>query len=117
MSDYILDKDKYKAVLLYMANVLGQIEGKKKAYKLLYFLDFDYYEAYEKSFTGEIYKALDMGPAPIYFVGVMEELINEGKIKINKIRTSPMHENDTVIYKPLKKTDYKFSEQEKKNAW
>lgn len=114
MSDFILDKNKYKATLLYMANALGQIEGKKKAYKLLYFLDFDYYEAYGKPFTGEVYKALDMGPAPIYFIDVMGELISEGKIRINKIRTSPMHENDTVIYKPLENTDYKFSMQEKK---
>jgi len=114
MTNFILDKNKYKAALLYISNALGQIEGMKKAYKLLYFLDFDYYEAYEKPFTGEMYKALDMGPAPIYFTGIMEELVSEGKMRVNKVKKSPMHENATVIYKPLEKTDYKFSIEEKK---
>lgn len=114
MTNFTLDKNKYKAAILYMANSLGQIEGMKKAYKLLYFLDFDFYEAYEKPFTGEVYKALDMGPAPIYFTGIMGELVSEGKIKIEKVRKSPTHENDTIIYKPLEETDYGFSEEEKK---
>ncbi len=114
MTNFTLDKNKYKAAILYMANSLGQIEGKKKAYKLLYFLDFDFYEAYEKPFTGETYKALDMGPAPHYFAGIMDELVKEGKIKIENVRKSPTHQNDTVIYKPLKTADFNFSADEKK---
>lgn len=109
-----LNKEKYKAAILYIANSLKTIDGMKKAYKLFYFLDFDFYEAYGKSFTGDTYKALDMGPAPIYFSGMVEELMQEKKLEIKKVRLSSTHENDTVIYKPLKNTDYKFTADEKK---
>ena len=114
MVNYTLDKEKYKAALLYIANSLKEIDGMKKAYKLLYFLDFDFYEAYEKPFTGETYKSLPMGPAPLYFKGVIDELVSEKKMQIKKVRMSPLHGNDTVIYKPLSKTDYKFTNEEKK---
>lgn len=113
MVNYSLDKDKYKAAILYIANSLKEIDGMKKAYKLLYFLDFDFYEAYEKPFTGDVYKSLPMGPAPVYFDGVIQELVAEKKIKVEKVRMSPLHNNDTVVYKPLSKTDYKFTSEEK----
>lgn len=109
-----LDKEKYKAALLYIANSLEGIEGMKKAYKLFYFLDFDFYEAYGKPFTGDTYKALEMGPAPIYFTSIAQELVDENKMEIKKVRKSLSHENDTIIYKPLKNTDYKFTGEEKK---
>jgi len=114
MVNYTLDKDKYKATFLYIVNALGKIEGMKKAYKLFYYLDFDFYEAYETPFTGETYKALPMGPVPIYFSGIVKELVDEGKIEIRKVRMSPTHDNDTVVYKPLTKSNYKFTVKEKK---
>lgn len=113
MDNYTLDKEKYKGAVLYIANSLGKIEGMKKAYKLLYFLDFDFFEAYEKPFTGETYKALPMGPAPLYFSGIIDELVKENSLKVEKVKMFPNHNNDTVIYKPLTKNSYKFSEPEK----
>ena len=114
MTNYTLDKDKYKAAFLYIANSIGKVEGMKKAYKLLYFLDFDFYEAYEKPFTGEIYKSLQMGPVPVYFSGIIEELEKEGKIRTKKVRMSPAHDNDTIVYEPVSIENYAFSKQEKK---
>lgn len=114
MARFILDKEKYKAAFLYITNKLGEIEGMKKAYKLFYFLDFDFFEAYERPFTGEIYKSLPMGPAPIYFEGVVDELVKEKKIKKDSLRVYPNHEHDTVVYKPLTDTNYKFTTEEKK---
>lgn len=76
---------------------LGKIEGKKKAYKLFYYLDFDFYEAYERSFTGDIYRALPMGPVPVYFDGIVGELKAEGKITVRKSRMLPSHDNDTSL--------------------
>ena len=114
MTNYTLDKDKYKAAFLYIVNSIGKVEGMKKAYKLLYFLDFDFYEAYEKPFTGEIYKSLQMGPVPVYFSGIIEELEKEGKIQTKKVRMSPAHDNDTVVYEPAYIGNYVFSKQEKK---
>ena len=114
MVNEALDKEKYKAALVYMLSKEGGIEGKKKMYKLFYFLDFDYYEAFGKSFTGETYTALKMGPAPQYFDAISRELEKAGVIEIKKIRKLADHENDTVVYNAKKKIDYKFSAREKK---
>lgn len=113
MATYSLDKIKYKEALLYIANVLGKIEGMKKAYKLFYFLDFDFFEAYNRPFTGDTYKSLPMGPAPIYFTSIVQELVAEKAMKIERKRTLPVHENDTTIYVPTKRSTYKFSKEEK----
>lgn len=114
MHNYILDKEKYAAAIIYLVNKLGKINGKKKAYKLLYFLDFDFFEAYEKPFTGETYTALPMGPVPRYFDGIVDQLVKDGYIEIKKVVMSPMYENPAVIYIPKKKMNYRFSKQEQK---
>lgn len=109
----LLNTEKYKATFLYLLNKMGKIEGKKKAYKLMYFLDFDYFEAYEKSFTGETYKALPMGPAPIYFDSMIDEL-SPKMVTIKKERRNPLHENDTIIYEPKIEYKYDFTKEEQK---
>lgn len=108
-----LDYPKYKAALMYILKRIGRIEGKKKACKLFYFLDFDYYEAYEKSFTGETYLKYQMGPFPTYFESVVEALENDNYLEIKKERKSANHQNDTVIYSFKKDFEYKFSDEEK----
>ena len=60
------NRKKYENTILYLAQKLGgEIKGKKKLAKLLYFVDFDYYELHEESVTGDEYLALPMGPFPI----------------------------------------------------
>jgi uncharacterized phage-associated protein len=110
----LIDIDKYKAAFIYLLEKIGKIEGKKKAYKLLYFLDFDYFEAYDKPFIGETYKALPMGPAPSYFDCLALELKREGYIDIEKKKWSEKYENETVIYKPKREMKYSFTTEEKK---
>lgn len=112
MNNIALDKEKYKAAFLYILQKLGKLEGKKKAYKLLYFLDFDFFEAYDKSFTGETYTALQMGPAPRYFEAIASELQNEGYINIKKEKKVSYHKNDTIIFEPKKDYQYQFSKEE-----
>lgn len=114
MPNFILDKEKYKAAFLYMLNKLNGVDGKKKAYKLFYFLDFDFYEAYEKPFTGDVYVALPMGPAPKYFDAIVEEMHKEGLIDIKKIRKLPYHSNNTISYKAKSEGKYKFTDEERK---
>jgi len=110
----ILDKDKYKSAFLYMLESLDKIEDKKKACELFYFLDFDYYEAYETSFTGETYISYPMGPLPQYFEPIVHEMEQEGLIQVGYEKQSPTHENETAIYSPLKSPDYPFTEEERK---
>jgi hypothetical protein len=109
----ILDKDKYKAAFLYILQSLKKIEGKKKACKLFYFLDFDYYEAYETSFTGETYISYPMGPFPQYFEPIVKEMVEEGIIRVDYEKKSPAHENQTVIYRPVKSPKYPFTKKER----
>lgn len=68
--------DKFKQVLLY---VLGKTAGKPNIgmtalYKLLYFIDFDYYEKYEEQLMGLTYIKNHYGPTPREFVKVVEQM-------------------------------------------
>jgi hypothetical protein len=63
----LFDAKKYQAAFLHLLHAIGKIEEKKKICLLFYFLDFDYYEAYETSFTGETYIASVTGPYPEHF--------------------------------------------------
>lgn len=62
-----IDDKKYINAILFLCKELGgSIVGKKKLYKLLYYIDFDNYEYKEsmKSITGNEYIAWKMGPVP-----------------------------------------------------
>lgn len=82
IGDIEFDKEKFKQTLHYIISQCGHLEniGKTVLYKILYFSDFDYYELYEENLTGEVYRKLPNGPAPVHFEEVMEELKAEGKI-------------------------------------
>ena len=73
-----LNRKKYQNAVLYLCRKLGgEVRGKKKLAKLLYFADFDLYEKRQKPLTGDIYKALPMGPFP----SALEEITQEMKRK------------------------------------
>ncbi len=112
MSSFVLNPPKYKSAIKFIIHELKKVQGKKKMYKLMYFLDFDFYEAYNESFTGESYRKLAMGPAPVYFDDILKEL--EDDIDIKHVKISPMHENDTCIYSLKKDFEFDFSEKEAK---
>ena len=68
--------DKFKQVLLY---VLQKVGGKPNVgmtvlYKLLYFIDFDYYEKYEEQLMGLTYIKNLHGPTPKEFIKVVEQM-------------------------------------------
>ncbi len=78
-----INLEKFKNTILYLANELnGKIQGKKKLAKLLYFVDFDFFEKYESSITGAKYKHLPMGPYPSELHEVLEALKKENSISI-----------------------------------
>lgn len=100
-----LHKKKYQNAVLYLCQELrGEVRGKKKLAKLLYFIDFDFYEKYAKSITGDIYKALPMGPVPSALVSVTEEMI---KMKMLEVKKENEYEGyiPTEIYRSIKKPD------------
>jgi len=75
--------DKFKQVLLY---ILEKTAGKPNVgmtvlYKLLYFIDFDYYEKYEEQLMGLTYIKNHHGPTPREFVKVVEEMKKNGELE------------------------------------
>lgn len=78
---------KYQQTILYLCSQLGgRIEGKKKLAKLLYFADFDCFEKTGTSITGDIYKALPMGPFPTHLDQVTGEMLRLGMLRITKVQ-------------------------------
>lgn len=74
---------KFKQVLLY---VLQKVGGKPNVgmtvlYKLLYFIDFDYYEKYEDQLMGLTYIKNHHGPTPKEFIKVVEQMKKEGELE------------------------------------
>ncbi|MBU1118475.1 DUF4065 domain-containing protein [Patescibacteria group bacterium] len=74
--------EKFKEVLLY---VLSRVGGKPNVgeaviYKLLYFIDFDFYEKYEEQLIGATYIKNHYGPTPVEFKKVVDGMIKQGEI-------------------------------------
>ncbi len=100
-----INEEKYQNVILYLSSELGgEIRGKKKLAKLLYFVDFDFFETAEKPITGDIYKALPMGPFPVHMEGVIKDLAEASKITISHEEV-PGYNNATEVYKSKEKFD------------
>ncbi len=73
---------KFREVLLYVLNRVGAKPhvGETVIYKLLYFIDFDYYEKYEEQLIGATYIANKFGPTPVEFRKVVEKMEQDGDL-------------------------------------
>ena len=78
--------DKFKQVLLYVLSKVGGKPniGQTVLYKLLYFIDFDYYEKFEEQLIGARYMKNTHGPTPVAFAKIISELELEGKLETVK---------------------------------
>ncbi len=74
---------KFREVLLYILNKVGSRPnvGETVIYKLLYFMDFDFYERYEEQLIGATYLKNQYGPTPIEFARIVEKMIADGEIE------------------------------------
>lgn len=75
--------DKFKQVFLYILEKAGGKPnvGLTVLYKLLYFIDFDYYEKYEEQLMGLTYIKNHHGPTPKEFIKVIEEMKKKKEIE------------------------------------
>ena len=91
------NEDKFKAVLLYIINRCENKSnvGKTLICKLLYFLDFNYYEIYEESITNETYLKFERGPYPDHIDDVLNKMIENKEVIFKK---EPYY-NGTTIHK------------------
>jgi transcriptional regulator with XRE-family HTH domain len=74
--------EKFQQVLLYVLDKVGAKPnvGMTVLYKLLYFIDFDYYEKYETQLMGLTYIKNTHGPTPREFVTVIIDMKERGEI-------------------------------------
>jgi transcriptional regulator with XRE-family HTH domain len=75
---------KFKEVLLYILNRVGARPniGETVIYKLLYFMDFDFYEKYEEQLIGATYQKNHFGPTPIEFKKIVETMLGREIVKV-----------------------------------
>lgn len=102
-----LNLEKFKNVLLY---ILEKCAGKPNVgetvlYKLLYFSDFNYFELYEEHLSGAKYKKLPFGPVPQKMNPIINQMIEEEKLK--RIKTA-FHGFPQTRYLPLEKANLKL---------
>src|SRR3989344_3226417 len=97
---------KFEQVLLY---ILAKIGGKPNIgqtvlYKLLYFIDFDYYEKFEEQLIGAKYIKNHYGPTPLMFAKLVDRL--EKKNKVEKIKSKfYKHEQTKYLINPKEPLD------------
>jgi len=74
---------KFKEVLLYLLEQVGSRPnvGEMVLYKLLYFIDFDFYEKYEEQLIGATYIKNKFGPTPVEFGEIVKQMIRDEDIE------------------------------------
>jgi len=95
--------EKFKEVLLYILNKVGSKPniGETVIYKLLYFVDFDFYEKYEEQMIGATYIKNHYGPTPAEFEKIVEKMTDK---EIDRVKSSYFNFPQTK-YLPLRKPD------------
>jgi transcriptional regulator with XRE-family HTH domain len=95
---------KFKEVLLYILGRIGAMPhvGETVLYKLLYFIDFDYYEKYEEQLIGATYIKNKYGPTPVEFKKIVDFMKNKSEIEIVR---SVYFRHEQRKYLPLRQPD------------
>lgn len=107
--------EKFHQILLY---ILRKVGGKPNVgmtviYKLLYFIDFDYYEKYENQLMGLVYVKNHHGPTPTPFKEVVDDMIEKKEIEIVKSKFYKYPQTKYLI-NPLVKPDLSILSGEEK---
>lgn len=117
LNAYTPDFDKYRQMILAFlrgAKESGETLKKTKLAKLLYFADFASYYFYKKSMSGLQYRKIEFGPVPDAYFRMLEELVDEEKIDVNKVTDGEkkMFEITETFISEIEKLDL-LSEKEK----
>ena len=96
--------DVFCQVVLYVLEQVGELPniGETALHKILYFIDFDYFEKFEESLMGETYIKNYYGPTSKNLARVLYQMETAGKVKRS---TSDFHGHDqkkcSVMQKPV----------------
>jgi transcriptional regulator with XRE-family HTH domain len=95
--------EKFKEVLLYILSKVGSKPGVGETviYKLLYFIDFDFYEKYEEQLVGATYIKNNYGPTPLEFQKIVEQMADRELVRVK----STYFSFPQTKYLPLRKPD------------
>lgn len=95
---------KFKEVLLYIIEKVGSKPnvGMTVLYKLLYFIDFDFYEKFEEQLIGATYIRNHFGPTPVEFKKIVESMEKKGEIETVK---SKFFQHEQTKYLPRRDAD------------
>ncbi len=97
-----INQKKYKnAVVFYAQRIRNGTLGKLKMMKLLYYLDFDFFEKYGRSITGDTYLRFENGPVPRMAEKILKTM-NGKEIKITSRKVGEGYNNQQHI-EPLEK--------------
>lgn len=78
--------EKFKQVLLYVLEKVGNKPnvGETVLHKLLYFIDFDYYEKYEENLMGATYIKNLHGPTSVELGAILKDMQEKGELEAVK---------------------------------
>ena len=95
---------KFKEVLLYILEKVGSKSnvGMTVLYKLLYFIDFDFYEKFEEQLIGATYIKNHFGPTPVEFKKIVESMEEKGDLETVK---SKYFQHEQTKYLPRRESD------------
>jgi transcriptional regulator with XRE-family HTH domain len=96
--------DKFKQVLLYILEKVGGKPnvGETVLHKLLYFIDFDYYEKFEENLMGATYIKNHHGPTSVELGAILKDMQKNGEIEAVK---SKYFNHLQKKYLPVKRAD------------
>ena len=102
-----INEKKYRNIILFFSSKIqnGSL-GKLKLMKLLYFLDFDFFEKYGKSVTGDEYLRWENGPVPNKGRKILEEMVGK-EIRITRKKIAEGY-NDQQLIQPMVSFDVKL---------
>lgn len=96
--------EKFREVLLYILNKVGSKPniGETAINKILYFIDFNFYEKYEEQLIGATYIKNRYGPTPVEFKKILDRMKKDKEIEVVR---SIYHRYPQTKYLPLRKAD------------
>ncbi len=97
--------DKFREVLLYILQKIGAKPnvGETVIYKILYFIDFDFYEKFEEQLMGLKYIKNHHGPSPVGFAQMVARMEKDGDLVRVK---SKYFQYDQKKYIPRRDADF-----------
>lgn len=105
-----INETKYRnAILYFVSHINNDTLGKIKLMKLLYYLDFDHFEQFGTSVTGDDYLRWDKGPVPTKAAAVIDRMVADRQLLVEnediglpypQTRYTALQRSDVRVFSP-----------------